>query len=44
MLLHTAYQKAIAFLLSTQLADGSWHVKTRSYSFCAVCIKWLSAW
>jgi hypothetical protein len=29
----TAYQKAIAFLLKTQLADGSWHVKTRSYPF-----------
>ncbi len=28
-----AYQKAISFLLSTQLADGSWHVKTRSYPF-----------
>ena len=28
-----AYQKGIAFLLSTQLADGSWHVKTRSYPF-----------
>jgi hypothetical protein len=29
----TVYQKAIAFLLKTQLADGSWHVKTRSYPF-----------
>jgi hypothetical protein len=29
----TAYQKAIAFLLSTQLEDGSWLVKTRSYPF-----------
>ncbi len=28
-----AYQKGIDFLLSTQLADGSWHVKTRSYPF-----------
>ena len=27
------YQKAIAFLLSTQLTDGSWLVKTRSYPF-----------
>ncbi len=29
----TVYQKAIAFLLSTQLADGSWLVKSRSYPF-----------
>jgi len=29
----TAYQKAIAFLLSTQLADGSWLVKTRAIPF-----------
>ncbi|MEP6951867.1 MAG: prenyltransferase/squalene oxidase repeat-containing protein [Ginsengibacter sp.] len=28
-----AYQKGIDFLLSTQLADGSWHVQTRSYPF-----------
>jgi hypothetical protein len=28
-----AYQKGIDFLLRTQLADGSWHVKTRSYPF-----------
>lgn len=28
-----AYQKGIAFLLNTQLTDGSWHVKTRSYPF-----------
>jgi hypothetical protein len=28
-----AYQKGIAFLLSTQLVDGSWLVKTRSYPF-----------
>lgn len=28
-----AYQKGITFLLNTQLADGSWHVKTRSYPF-----------
>ena len=28
-----AYQKGIDFLLSTQVADGSWHVKTRSYPF-----------
>jgi hypothetical protein len=27
------YQKALAFLLSTQLTDGSWLVKTRSYPF-----------
>jgi hypothetical protein len=27
----SAYQKGIAFLLSTQLADGSWLVKTRSF-------------
>jgi N-acyl-D-amino-acid deacylase len=27
------YQKAISFLLSTQLTDGSWLVKTRSYPF-----------
>jgi hypothetical protein len=29
----TAYQKGIDFLLSTQLDDGSWHVKTRSVPF-----------
>ncbi len=29
----TAYQKAIAFLLRTQLADGSWLVKTRAIAF-----------
>ncbi|HMC83927.1 MAG TPA: prenyltransferase/squalene oxidase repeat-containing protein [Chitinophagaceae bacterium] len=28
-----AYQKGVAFLLSTQLPDGSWWVKTRSYPF-----------
>ena len=28
-----AYQRGITFLLNTQLADGSWHVKTRSYPF-----------
>ena len=28
-----AYQKGIDFLLNTQLEDGSWHVKTRSYPF-----------
>jgi len=28
-----AYQKGLRFLLNTQLADGSWHVKTRSYPF-----------
>jgi N-acyl-D-amino-acid deacylase len=27
------YQKGINFLLKTQEADGSWHVKTRSYPF-----------
>jgi hypothetical protein len=29
----TVYQKAIEFLLRTQLTDGSWLVKTRSYPF-----------
>ena len=28
-----AYQKGVAFLLKTQLADGSWLVKTRSQAF-----------
>jgi hypothetical protein len=28
-----AYQKGIDFLLKTQEADGSWHVKTRSFPF-----------
>jgi len=28
-----AYQKGIDFLLSTQFADSSWQVKTRSYPF-----------
>ena len=28
-----AYQRGIEFLLKTQEADGSWHVKTRSYPF-----------
>jgi len=28
-----SYQKGITFLLNTQLADGSWHVKTRSVPF-----------
>ncbi len=28
-----AYQKGIDFLLNTQEADGSWHVKTRSYPY-----------
>jgi hypothetical protein len=27
------YRKGIAFLLSNQLQDGSWHVKTRSFPF-----------
>ncbi len=29
----SAYQKGIDFLLKTQEADGTWHVKTRSYPF-----------
>jgi N-acyl-D-amino-acid deacylase len=28
-----AYQKGVEFLLKTQEADGSWHVKTRSFPF-----------
>lgn len=28
-----AYQRGIDFLLKTQEADGSWHVKTRTYPF-----------
>jgi len=27
---HAAYRKGLGYLLSTQLADGSWHVPTRS--------------
>jgi prenyltransferase/squalene oxidase-like repeat protein len=30
---HEAYQRGVDFLLRTQLADGSWHVKTRSFPF-----------
>src|SRR5215472_14644178 len=29
----TAYQRGIRFLLNTQLEDGSWYVKSRSYLF-----------
>ncbi len=28
-----AYQRGVAYLLRTQHADGSWHVKTRSFAF-----------
>jgi hypothetical protein len=28
-----AYQRGVKFLLKTQLEDGSWHVKTRSFPF-----------
>jgi hypothetical protein len=28
-----AYRRGIEFLLSTQLEDGSWHVKSRSIPF-----------
>jgi Prenyltransferase and squalene oxidase repeat len=28
-----AYQRGVEYLLRTQLADGSWHVKTRSFPF-----------
>jgi Prenyltransferase and squalene oxidase repeat len=30
---HKAYQRGVAYLLKTQLDDGSWHVKTRSFPF-----------
>ncbi|MBX9580803.1 MAG: hypothetical protein K2X87_10890 [Gemmataceae bacterium] len=30
---HPAYARGVAFLLRTQLPDGSWHVKTRSVPF-----------
>jgi ankyrin repeat protein len=30
---HDAYQRGVDYLLKTQLADGSWHVKTRSFPF-----------
>ena len=30
---HDAYERGIDFLLRTQLDDGSWHVKTRSFPF-----------
>jgi hypothetical protein len=28
-----AYQRGLVYLLRTQLADGSWHVRTRSFPF-----------
>jgi squalene cyclase len=28
-----AYERAVQFLLSTQLEDGSWHVRTRAMAF-----------
>ena len=28
-----AYQRAVKFLLNTQLEDGSWHVRTRAMAF-----------
>jgi len=30
---HEAYQRGVEYLLKTQLADGSWHVKSRSFPF-----------
>lgn len=30
---HPAYARGVGFLLRTQLADGTWHVKTRSVPF-----------
>jgi len=30
---HAAYRKGVAFLLNTQLADGSWHVRSRAPKF-----------
>jgi hypothetical protein len=30
---HEAYQRGIEYLLRSQLPDGSWHVKTRSFPF-----------
>src|SRR5205823_5760785 len=30
---HEAYQRGVVYLLKTQLDDGSWHVKTRSFPF-----------
>ena len=30
---NTAYQRGVAYLLQTQLPDGSWYVKTRSFPF-----------
>ena len=30
---HRAYKKGVAYLLSTQRADGSWHVKSRAVKF-----------
>jgi hypothetical protein len=30
---NAAYQRGVAYLLQTQLPDGSWHVKTRSFPF-----------
>jgi len=30
---HDAYRRGVEYLLRTQLADGSWHVKSRSFPF-----------
>jgi hypothetical protein len=30
---HPGYQRGVEYLLQTQLDDGSWHVKTRSFPF-----------
>jgi N-acyl-D-amino-acid deacylase len=30
-----AHQRGVAYLLGTQLSDGSWHVKTRAFPFQA---------
>ena len=30
---HASYQSGLRFLLDTQAADGTWHVKTRSLPF-----------
>jgi len=33
LILTTVYRRGVDYLMRTREADGSWHVKTRSYPF-----------